>query len=206
VSAGSSSVGGRNNNNNNINSSHHYSPSPLITNKTLHPPSSPPPRYRNSIHNTLDMIRPMKQSGLMNVNHQRAALGLGGPNSNNNLTNHNNNNNGRGNMNNTSNNPTQSFSEQSRQLMEEQNDAAIAELGEKVGLMKNLAVDIEEGIAKDKILLDNMSGSFENVTNMMKGTLGNVQKMLATGGSKHMCYLVLFILAVFFVLYFLMKR
>jgi len=99
----------------------------------------------------------------------------------------------------------QTVSEQARMLLEEQNNRGIAALSEKVSYMKTLAGDIEAAIQEDHTLLDQTSSTFDRVTMMMKGTLGNVNKMLATGGSKHMCYLVAFIVGLFLTLYWIMK-
>ena len=98
-----------------------------------------------------------------------------------------------------------SVAEQSRSLMEESNDRAIAELQSKVAHMRGIAFDIEAAIQEDKKVVDSLGGSFERVTAMMRGTVSSVQKMLETGGSRHMAMLIGFILAVFFVLYWLMK-
>jgi len=71
----------------------------------------------------------------------------------------------------------------------------------------------------DKRNLDAMSSGFERVQLAMRGTLTNLNKMLNTGGSKHMCYLgkllggirraltraVMFVVCVFLVLYWFMK-
>ena len=95
--------------------------------------------------------------------------------------------------------------EQARMMMEEANNRAIEELSAKTGHMLNLARDVESLLEEDKRLLNNMDGSFDRVTAMMRGTLGSVQKMLETGGTRHMSMLICFILAVFFVLYWLMS-
>ena len=96
-------------------------------------------------------------------------------------------------------------SEQARMILEEQNNRDIAALSEKVSFMKNLAGDIEAAIQEDHNVLDQTGSTFDKVTTMMRGTLGNVNKMLATGGSKHMCYLIAFIVCLFLTLYWLMK-
>lgn len=97
------------------------------------------------------------------------------------------------------------MSEQARMIMEEQNNREISALSEKVAYMKNLATDIEAAIQEDQLLLEQTGSGFDRVTMMMKGTLGNVNKMLSTGGSKHMCYLVSFVVCLFLGLYWLMK-
>jgi len=99
----------------------------------------------------------------------------------------------------------QSMSEQARMLLEEQNNREIAALSEKVSYMKNLAGDIEAAIQEDHAILNQTGSAFDKVSIMMRGTLGNVNKMLSTGGSKHMCYLITFIVCLFLGLYWLMK-
>jgi blocked-early-in-transport protein 1 len=53
--------------------------------------------------------------------------------------------------------------------------------------------------------LDKAATDFSNTSNLLSGTVKKVQQMLASGGSKHMCHLVCFVVGVFFLLYFLMK-
>jgi blocked-early-in-transport protein 1 len=71
--------------------------------------------------------------------------------------------------------------------------------------MREIAFDLDQQLKEDNSLIDQAGSGLERVTNMMKSTLGNVNQMLATGGSKHMCYLILFIVVVFMGLYSLMK-
>jgi hypothetical protein len=95
--------------------------------------------------------------------------------------------------------------EQARMLIEEQNNRGIAELGRRVADIKELVIRIEAEVQEDHIVLEQTSSSFDSVTTMMKGTLWNVNKMLAIETSKHMFYLVAFIVCLFMALYWLMK-
>ena len=97
------------------------------------------------------------------------------------------------------------LSEQARLMLEESNNKAISDLSEKTSMMLGLALDIESQLKEDKALLDQTGSSFDRVTGLMKGTISNITQMLNTGGSKHMCYLVTFIVCVFLTLYWLMK-
>jgi blocked-early-in-transport protein 1 len=101
--------------------------------------------------------------------------------------------------------PRQTLAEESQAMLEEANNRDIHALGEQVAHMKHLAFDIEAAIQTDRLHLDQMSGGFDRVGSAMRGTMAHLNKMLSTGGSKHMCYLVSFVLAVFFFLYWLMK-
>lgn len=98
-----------------------------------------------------------------------------------------------------------STSEQARTMMQESNDRDIAQLADKVNLMRNIAFDLEQQLQEDHTLLNHTGSNMDRVSQMMKTTLGNVNQMLNTGGSKHMCYLILFIVLLFLGLYTLMK-
>ena len=89
--------------------------------------------------------------------------------------------------------------------MESQNDAMTARLASKVDILKQLSIDIgEEARAQNRMLTD-MDVDFENTQSFMKKTLGGLQHMINTGGSKHMCYLVAFIFAIFMLVYWLVR-
>lgn len=109
------------------------------------------------------------------------------------------------NNNNSEMNKDKKFDVESRNLIEEENDRDVEALAERIGMMKDIASGIGTALENDKRQLDEMGSSFDRVSTMMRGAVGNVNKMLQTGGSKHMCYLVSFILGLFFVLYWLMK-
>lgn len=103
------------------------------------------------------------------------------------------------------NNNKQSTSEQARTMMQESNDRDISQLSDKVQHMRNIAFDLEQQLQEDHALLNQTGSNMDRVSQMMRTTLGNVTQMLNTGGSKHMCYLILFIVCLFLGLYSLMK-
>lgn len=47
---------------------------------------------------------------------------------------------------------------------------------------------------------------FDNTNSLMGSTLKKLTSMMGSGGSRHMCYLALFMLFVFFVLYFAIRH
>ena len=55
-------------------------------------------------------------------------------------------------------------------------------------------------------LLDGMGDGFQNVGDLLHGSLARIGTMLESGGAKHMCYLVGFSVFVMAFLWWLMKR
>jgi blocked-early-in-transport protein 1 len=97
------------------------------------------------------------------------------------------------------------YAEQTERMMESQNDELTNRLSEKVNLLKQLSIDIGVEVKEQNKMLDEMDVDFESTQGFMKKTLGGMTQMLNTGGSKHMCYLVLFIFALFILVYWLVR-
>ena len=90
-------------------------------------------------------------------------------------------------------------------FMEESNNNEIDELSSRIDAMKSLVINIDEALEQDKQVVDGLSLSLNNVAAMMTNTMGSLQNMIETGGSRHMMYLVLFVVGLFVVLYYLMS-
>eukprot|EP01111_Echinosteliopsis_oligospora_P000782 TRINITY_DN1091_c0_g1_i1.p1 TRINITY_DN1091_c0_g1~~TRINITY_DN1091_c0_g1_i1.p1 ORF type:complete len:130 (+),score=29.47 TRINITY_DN1091_c0_g1_i1:92-481(+) len=95
---------------------------------------------------------------------------------------------------------------QSEQLLMEHNDDKVNQLGAKVGVIKQIAVDIESQTRESNRLLDGLDESMTGVQGLLAKTMGSLNQLVKEGGSRHMLYLILFMLFVFFVIYFLVKR
>ncbi|CAK8992539.1 Bet1-like SNARE 1-2 (AtBET12) (Bet1/Sft1-like SNARE 14b) (AtBS14b) [Durusdinium trenchii] len=93
----------------------------------------------------------------------------------------------------------------SREMMERQNDAAIEDLEDKVGQLKDITRSIGSSIKDSNSLLDQMGIDFDKAASLLKGTLGHLKGMMANKSSKHMIYMVLFVLCLFMLMYFLRK-
>eukprot|EP00741_Cyanophora_paradoxa_P002337 tig00000600_g2267.t1 len=94
----------------------------------------------------------------------------------------------------------------SEELLEQQNDSQIEELGSKVALLKNLTIDIGNEVKSQNKMLDTMDSDFVGVGGMLKNTMTKLNDMVKKGGSKHMCYLMLFVVGVIVFLYMLLRR
>lgn len=97
------------------------------------------------------------------------------------------------------------YAEQSERMMESQNDALTARLAEKVGILKQISLDIGVEVKEQNRMLENVDHDMAHSQSMMGKTLQSLQHMVNTGGSKHMCYLVLFIFAIFLLVYWLVR-
>uniref|UniRef100_A0A7S1EW44 t-SNARE coiled-coil homology domain-containing protein n=1 Tax=Noctiluca scintillans TaxID=2966 RepID=A0A7S1EW44_NOCSC len=94
----------------------------------------------------------------------------------------------------------------SREVLERQNDAAIDDLESRVTQLKEVTMGISQTTKESVTFLEGMGIDFDKAGLLMRSTLGNLNSMMKKGGSKHMCYLIVFIVTVFFLLYFLRSR
>lgn len=96
-------------------------------------------------------------------------------------------------------------SDMNANIMESQNNERIDELSQQVARLKGLTIDIGNEVREQNSLLDQMQDGFASTGDMLAGSLRKIGTMLQAGGAKHMMYMVMFIVAVFILLYWLMK-
>lgn len=89
--------------------------------------------------------------------------------------------------------------------MERDNDSLINQLHGKVQLLKDITLELGEEARASNRELDEMDNDFSRAQAKMKTTLTKLANMIASGGSKHMCYLVLFIFAIFLFVWWLVR-
>ena len=81
----------------------------------------------------------------------------------------------------------------------------LANLNAKSDILLDLGNMTNAHLREDQKHLANMALDFSNADALMNSTIRKLKHMVATGGSKHICYLAFFVLFVLFVLYFIMK-
>lgn len=91
-------------------------------------------------------------------------------------------------------------------ILEQQNNERIFELSEQVSRLKGLTIDIGNEVSEQNRLLDNMGDGFQNAKDMLQGSLTRIGTMLESGGAKHMCYMVGFVVLVVVFLYWVMSH
>lgn len=96
------------------------------------------------------------------------------------------------------------YSDTNANILEQQNNERIYELSEQVARLKGLTIDIGNEVREQNSLLDQMGDGFMNTRDMLQGSLRRIGVMLESGGSKHMCYMVTFVVFVVVFLYWMM--
>ena len=105
-------------------------------------------------------------------------------------------------MNRNSNNRVDEVNES---LLEEENNKRWAELGSKVDVLKNMTMDINQEVKSQNQFLDGMGNSMGGASDMLQSTIGKIGNMMSTASPKHMYYLVIFIVILFFAITFFMR-
>ncbi|KAG6574460.1 uncharacterized protein IUM83_07174 [Phytophthora cinnamomi] len=95
--------------------------------------------------------------------------------------------------------------EQAKRLLEEQNDEQISHLSLQITQLKQLSGSIHAEVVDQNRFLDGMGKEFDNTEGLLGGTMKRLGIMMDQGGSKHMLYLILFVVVVFVLLYFAMR-
>jgi blocked-early-in-transport protein 1 len=81
-------------------------------------------------------------------------------------------------------------------IMESQNNERIDELSDQVAQLKGLTIGIGIEAREQNSLLDGTGDTFSNTDDLLQGSLRRIGTMLESGGTKHMCYMVAFIVVV----------
>ena len=97
------------------------------------------------------------------------------------------------------------FNDTNSNILEQQNNERIYELSQQVSRLKGLTIDIGNEVREQNSLLDNMGDGFANAGDMLQGSLRRIGTMLESGGAKHMCYMVGFVVFVVVFLYWVMS-
>lgn len=96
------------------------------------------------------------------------------------------------------------FNDTNSNILEQQNNDRISELSDQVARLKGLTIDIGNEVREQNSLLDTMGDGFQSTRDMLGGSLRRIGTMLESGGTKHMCYMVAFVVGVMIFLYWVM--
>ena len=97
------------------------------------------------------------------------------------------------------------FNESTERAMEAENDELHNLLGDKVAQLKHVSLRIKAETEKQNEQLEEMDDIFSKTLGSLGGTMKQLNDMMSSGGSKHMCYLSCFIF-VFMLTVYLMVR
>ena len=95
----------------------------------------------------------------------------------------------------------QQSAEYTRDILTEQNDAMQDELLLKAQQLRNVVTVIGDEVSEHNRILSGMQDNMNKTDSLLGTTLGKLTEMGKNGGSKHMCYMVLFFFFMIFLLY-----
>ncbi|XP_036154735.1 BET1 homolog [Myotis myotis] len=88
---------------------------------------------------------------------------------------------------------------------EEENDRHTESLRRKVKAVKDLSIEIGQEVKTQNKLLAEMESQFDSTTGFLGRTMGKLKILSRGSQTKLMCYMMLFSLFVFFVIYWIIK-
>ncbi|XP_046860500.1 BET1 homolog [Xenia sp. Carnegie-2017] len=94
---------------------------------------------------------------------------------------------------------------QARHMLEEENDRMVDDLSNKVQALKSLTIDIGNEVRAQNQMLRGMDDDFDKTGSFLSATMGRLTALTNKGHQWIMCYLLLFCVFVFFVVYYLKR-
>lgn len=94
---------------------------------------------------------------------------------------------------------------QDETFMERRNDALVEKLSGKVAALKKVTIAIGDDVREQNRLLNEMETDFDASTGLLGSTMRKLSRVAKAGGKHLTCYLVLFALFVFLVIYYLIR-
>lgn len=98
----------------------------------------------------------------------------------------------------------QPLSQNSNEI-EEENDQMTSELQEKIGVLKDLTIDIGNEIKYQDKMLRNVDDDMDRTSGFLGNTMSKVIRLTRGSHNYYIFYLFLFSIFVFFLLYLVMK-
>ncbi|CAB3409755.1 unnamed protein product [Caenorhabditis bovis] len=89
--------------------------------------------------------------------------------------------------------------------LERHNDNLIDGLSSKVAALKRVTIAIGDDVREQNRLLSDMDNDFDSSKGLLQSTMRRLGIVSKAGGKNLMCYLILFSLFVFFVIYCLAR-
>ncbi|KAM8841343.1 BET1 homolog [Spinachia spinachia] len=90
-------------------------------------------------------------------------------------------------------------------VYEEENEHLQEGLRAKVSALKSLSIDIGTEVKYQNTMLGDMDTDFDSTGGLLGATIGRVKQLSRGSQTKLLCYMLLFCLFVFFVLYWFIK-
>ncbi|XP_041104829.1 BET1 homolog isoform X1 [Polyodon spathula] len=101
--------------------------------------------------------------------------------------------------------PTGNYVASGYSVYEEENEQLSEGLKEKVNALKSLSIDIGTEVKYQNKMLVDMDTDFDSTGGLLGATMGRLKLLSRGSQTKLFCYVLLFVLFVFFVLYWIIK-
>ncbi|XP_030370425.1 BET1 homolog [Scaptodrosophila lebanonensis] len=102
--------------------------------------------------------------------------------------------------------PASSGSAPAHDSLEAENERAAEELKQKIGALKSLTIDIGNEVRYQDNLLRGIDDDMDRTSGFLGNTMTRVVRLAKQGGgSRQMCYMFLFVLTVFVLLWLTLK-
>eukprot|EP01104_Vermistella_antarctica_P013687 TRINITY_DN4183_c0_g1_i1.p1 TRINITY_DN4183_c0_g1~~TRINITY_DN4183_c0_g1_i1.p1 ORF type:complete len:177 (-),score=42.60 TRINITY_DN4183_c0_g1_i1:259-789(-) len=98
------------------------------------------------------------------------------------------------------------YQQQTEDMLERGNDQQLDHLSSRVTSLRDITQGISIEIERSTKQLDELEQGFSNTRSLLGGTMDRLKDLTQTASSKHMCYLVLFAVGVFVLLYFILTH
>ncbi|XP_067938337.1 BET1 homolog [Watersipora subatra] len=89
--------------------------------------------------------------------------------------------------------------------IEDENSRAENELADKVTRLKSLTIDIGDEVRYQNKMLNGIDDDFDRGSGFLGSSMKRLTGIMNSGSNWHLCYLLLFCLCVFFVLWLFLK-
>lgn len=90
-------------------------------------------------------------------------------------------------------------------MLEEENERLAEELKGKIGALKSLTIDIGNEVRYQDKLLKGVDDDMDRTGGFLSNTMARVVRLGKGGHQKYMCYMILFVLVIFLLLYVTLK-
>ncbi|XP_065844532.1 BET1 homolog [Oscarella lobularis] len=94
---------------------------------------------------------------------------------------------------------------QTEEMVEHENDRMVEEMTHKVTALKSLTIDIGDEVRSQNKFLKNMNDDFDKTGGFLASTYKRVKKLGREGHHRWICYMFLFVVAVFVITYYLIR-
>lgn len=97
------------------------------------------------------------------------------------------------------------MSDKTHEILEDENDQLIDEMAHKINALKKVSIDIGDEVRGQNRFLGKMDEEFDSAGGLLASSMKRVKNMGKAGHNRWMCYMMIFIILVFFLCYYIIS-